>query len=68
MVTFRLVTLASILGALTTSNATELQWEPVPGIDTLKATVVPPPSGAPVVSKGDTITVHATGEHGSLKI
>ena len=38
-----------------------MTWQEVSGLKTKKMTVVEAPSGAPVIVKGDTITVHATG-------
>ena len=36
-------------------------WETVAGLKTKKLTVTPAPAGSPIIAKGDTITVHATG-------
>ena len=36
-------------------------WEGISGLKTKKMTVTPAPEGSPIITKGDTITVHATG-------
>ncbi|KAH8076899.1 peptidyl-prolyl cis-trans isomerase [Aureococcus anophagefferens] len=37
------------------------QWTEISGLKTKKMTVAAAPDGAPLVAKGDTVTVHATG-------
>ena len=37
------------------------QWTEISGLKTKKMTVAAVPDGAPLVAKGDTVTVHATG-------
>jgi FKBP-type peptidyl-prolyl cis-trans isomerase len=37
------------------------QWTEISGLKTKKMTVSEAPDGAPLVAKGDTVTVHATG-------
>ena len=36
-------------------------WETIAGLKTQRMTVTPAPEGSPIITKGDTITVHATG-------
>ena len=52
--------MARILALLLTACAA-LEFSPIPGIKTTRATVVSPAAGSPTVEKGDTVTVHATG-------
>ena len=42
-------------------SSSALEFTAIPGLKTVRSTVVAPASGAPLVEKGDTVTVHATG-------
>jgi len=52
-----MVTLLASMG----TQASAEEWEPIKGLKTTKTTVKASTPGAPVVVKGDTVTVHATG-------
>lgn len=50
----------TILASMGTKASGE-EWEAIRGLKTMKTTVKAATSGAPIVVKGDTVTVHATG-------
>jgi len=49
------------LGGLAPAAFAAGAWQAIPGLATKFTTVVAAPAGNPVVAKGDTVTVHATG-------
>ena len=54
------VGMVTLLASMGTQASAE-EWEPIKGLKTTKTTVKASTPGAPIVVKGDTVTVHATG-------
>merc|ERR1719162_143478 len=49
------------LAMMVAACAGEANWNAIDGLETTYTTITAAPNASPVVSKGDTVTVHATG-------